>query len=286
MKKYLKPSSLLLALAMMLSLAGCGKSDEPAKSDGSESKGDPGKNQTVSEEYFQWEVRDPLICGLSESGAKQEELVIPKRCEGFNGAPFAGEEVQVKSVSFESDADIDLNGGLSCSDSLEYIKLPSGLTKIGEMEFWSSHALKEITIPASVKELGKYAFQADSKLEKVVIEADIPAINPHTFDNCTSLTEINLPDSITLIDEYAFFQCASLKEVTLPAGLKEIRGFAFANSGLEKVIVPAEVTLEKYDTTSFAQADHDVNIYVTEGSWMDQNFESVFDGAFNKLYSE
>lgn len=284
MKKHLRSATLLLALVMALSLAGCGKKETPPKQDGSGSQTETGKNQTVSEDYFEWDGE--LIRSLSKSGAKEDSVVIPKRCQGFNGAVFADVACEVKCVSFESDDDIDLNRGMSCSHTLEQITLPGSLSAIGGMEFWRCEALKEITIPAAVKDLGEYAFQAATSLEKVVFEGDIPDIKPHTFDDCTSLSEIVLPDSITKIDEYAFFQCTSLKEVTLPAGLQEIGGFAFANSGLEKLIVPADVTLTKYDTTSFVQPDHDVNVYVTEGSWMDQNFESVFDGAFIKNYTK
>ena len=58
-----------------------------------------------------------------------------------------------------------------------------------------------------------------------------------------------------------------------------------ANSGLETLHVPGAMTLEGYADTSFTQADHEVAVYVEEGSWADQNFDSVFSGAFAKNYS-
>ena len=284
MNVYLKTATLILTFAMALSLAGCGGKEDSSGQDSNPSKENQSVGTAVSEAYFEWDGN--LISALTESGMKQTEIVIPKRCTGFNGAVFASEECKVKSVSFESDSDFALNRGLSCSHTLEEIKLPSGLTKISDMEFWRCDALKEITIPSGVTEIGQYAFQDCASLKNVVIEGNPVDIKPHTFDLCSSLTEIILPDTVTKIDEYAFSNCTSLKEITLPSALTEIGGFAFANSGVEKVIVPSNLTLEKWDATSFVQHDHDVEIYVAEGSWMDQNFESVFDGAFNKHYTE
>ena len=280
MKKHLKIACILLTLTVMVSFAGCSKDKSAEHAEKTDFSG----NAEVSEDYFEW--NDNVILSLTESGMEQTEIVIPKRCTGFNGAIFAPDECKVKSLTFESDSDFELNGGLRSSHTLEQIKLPSGLTKISDMEFWRCDSLEEITIPAGITEIGKNAFQECASLKKVVIEGAVTEIKPHTFELCSSLSKIVLPGTVTKIDEYAFFNCNSLKEITLPAGLTEIGGFAFANSGVEKVIVPAELTLEKWDTTSFVQNDHDVEIYVAEGSWMDQNFESVFDGAFNKNYSK
>ncbi len=284
MKLYLKTAALISALVMALSLVGCGEAGASTAQDGAAGKEEQTAGTAASEEYFEWD--GDLISALTESGMNQSELVIPKRCTGFNGAVFAPDECKVKSVSFESDADFNLNSGFRCSASLEEIKLPSGLTKISDMEFWRCGALKEITIPAGVTDIGQYTFQDCSNLETVVFEGDLTEIKPHTFDLCRSLNKIVLPDTVTKIDEYAFAGCSALKEITLPTGLTEIGGFALANNGLEKVIVPSEVTLEKWDTSSFTQIDHDVEVYVTKDSWMDQNFESVFDGACNKNYTE
>ena len=287
MKKHLKIASLLLALTVAGSFAGCSKdegSEHAGKTENDAENADFSGNAEVSEDYFEW--NDNVILSLTESGAKQESLVIPKRCEGFDGMILASKENNVKYVSFESDNDILLDGAFSDACALESIKLPAGITEISNTEFRNCEKLEEITIPAGVTEIGKYAFKDCTGLKKVVFEGKVTNIKPHAFNGCSSLSDVVFPETVSEIGEYAFFECTALKEVILPAGLTEIGAFAFAGTGLEKVIVPSAVTFTKYDTTSFAQADHDIEIFVTEGSWMDQNFESVFDGAFNKNYSK
>ncbi len=138
MKVHLRIFAIVLTLVMAVSFAGCGKEGTSSNPADSPDKEEPGVSTAVSEEYFEWD--GDLISALTESGMKQTEIVIPKRCTGFNGAVFAADECQVKSVTFESDADFDLNRGLSCSHSLERVELPSGLTKISDMEFWRCDA--------------------------------------------------------------------------------------------------------------------------------------------------
>lgn len=330
MKKHQRISSCLLALMLTVFLSACGNQEMPSHPD--DAKSQDGQVQTVSasEDYFEWD--GDIIVDLTESGAQQTELVIPKRCKGFADSIFLSPENQVKSVSFESNEDVDLNGVFEYADRLENVTLPSGLTTLSPKEFSSCESLQKITIPAGVTEIPKYAFKNNTALKEVVFEGDITSIGDHAFEKCTSLTAIDLPASLSQMGEYAFcqcssldnivlpdavtqisghlfegcsslsgielkntitsigrdafYQCTALKEVTLPAGLTELGDTAFALNGLEKVTVPAEMTLTKYGTAVFGQEARDVSVTLTAGSWADQNFNDLFGEECPKNYSE
>lgn len=284
MKQRIRYINILLAGMMALCLVGCGGSDE-GKGSGTDSGNDDGETKEASlEDNFEWS--GDIIIALTDSGAEQESLIIPERCEGFNGLIFADKENSVKSVSFESDKDIDLNGVFSGADNLETVTLPAELTTIGDMEFWLCPALKEITIPAEVKTIGNRAFQDDQKLSKVVFLGELTSIMPYAFKGCSSLTEIELPNTITHIDEYAFNECTSLKEITLPESLKEVGEFAFGNNGLEILNIPSQLELVSYSSTSFIQAERKLEINVVEGSWADQNFDKVFEREIKNIVTD
>lgn len=272
----------LLCLMFIFCFIGCGK-DKTVNNEDVSSKDNSSVSASLSEDNFEWE--DNIIIALTETGAKQQAIVIPERCEGFNGSIFASIENDITSISFESDKNVELNGVFGCATNVKYIDLPNQLTTIGDCEFWLCAALEEIEIPASVVTIGKYAFQENTSLKEVRFIGSVESIEPHAFEGCSALNTIVFPDTIEVIDEYAFFECTSLKSITLPKELKMVGAFAFANSGITDITVPNEMSLEKYTTTSFVQADHDINIHVTEGSWIDQKFESVFDGAYNKQYN-
>lgn len=275
MKRARKLILLTVVMAMMLfCLSACG-GDEG----GNNSKVE-GNTPVSNEDYFEWDGN--IIIALTDEGAKQKNIVIPDRCEGFNGMIFADRENAAISVSFESDKDLDLNGVFTAASNLTEIDLPAELSVIGAQEFWVCTSLKKIEIPASVSVIGANAFQDNTSLTEVVINGNITKIEQYAFDGCSALTNINIPDSVSVIEKYAFYECTALTAITLPKSLSEVGEFSFANSGIIVINVPSEVELSAYANTSFVQADHEIAINVKSGSWMDLNFESVFDGAFVK----
>lgn len=277
MKKICAMICLLLSLVVLFS--GCGNKTENDVSDGNQNT--PIENMS-SEDFFEW--NDNIIIGLTEIGAKQKAISIPEKCEGFDGMIFADVENSIESVSFESDKDISLNGVFGSAEKIKAISLPQNLSKIDSMDFCLCSSLETITIPASVTEIGSYAFQNNKSLKSITFEGNITMIGAHCFDGCEQLISVVLPDTISQIGEYAFYNCASLKEITLPSSLTVVEKFSFGNTGIEEITIPQEVVLEKYDSTSFVQPDHNIDVYVYSGSWIDQNFDTVFSGAYIKNY--
>ena len=269
MKNKFKLINVFLGVIILMLITGCVNSKEV------ENMQDNSNTTTNIEDHFEWDGN--LIVGLTDEGARQESLVIPERCEGFNASIFLDKENNVKSVSFESDKDIDLRGVFYAAETVEYIYLPSNLTEIGPAEFGRCESLKEITIPKGVSVIEGGAFKDNTSLEKIVLQSNITSIGAYAFEGCSGLSSIDLPDTITSIGDHAFYECTSLKEVTLPKSLKEVGQLAFGNSGLETINVPAELQLTSYNSTAFVQLYRVLNVNVVAGSWADLNFDSVFE---------
>ena len=279
MKKLLTIICLLISL--MVLFTGCGNKTGSENNGTGDSQDLPVENVS-SEDFFEWD--DNIIIALTEKGAKQKAIVIPEKCEGFDGMIFADVENSIEAVSFESDKDIDLNGVFGSAEKIKTISLPKNLSKIGSMDFCLCSSLETISIPANVTEIGSYAFQDNKSLKSIIFEGNITTIGAHSFDGCELLTDIVFPDTISQIEEYAFYNCISLKKISLPSSLTIVEEFSFGNTGIEEITIPKDVVLEKYDSTSFVQPDHNINVYVYSGSWIDQNFDTVFSGAYIKNY--
>lgn len=242
-------------------------------------------NTEVSEDYFEWE--DNIIVGLTEEGMKQTTLVIPERCEGFESGAFSYSEM-LTTVTFENDEVItDLNSAFMACTSLENISLPTSLTIINDAEFNGCVSLLEIVIPSNVKEVEQYAFLRCESLRKVVFEGGTEVIGASAFYGLDALEEIVFCDSISTVEKHAFDGCSSVTSLTLPEGLKTVEKYAFYQMGLEEIIVPEGVEVESVDDTAFWQR-YVVPVYVTEGSWADENFNEIFhsdtSGAYEKMY--
>lgn len=272
MKKFI---ILVVAVIFMLCFSACGSNNTPTNNDDSDK--DSAYN---SEDNFEWDGN--LIVGLSDEGCDEKELAIPERCEGFGGAIFAEKDNAVEKVTFAGNGDISLNGVFTSANNIRFISLPEGLTKINNMDFWLCESLEEIEIPSSVTTVGEAAFQKCSSLKKVVFGDKLIEIQEYAFDGCSSLNTVVFADAIGTIGEYAFYECTSLEKIVLPKALKNVGAFAFANGALVEITVPEEVQLDAYDTTSFVQTNSTVKVIVKSGSWMDENFDGVFENGYIK----
>lgn len=273
MKKKLKFLGVILLSSAMF--FGCGQKSNVS----SQEKKQEEKKPEQKEEFFEWEGNE--IKGLTEEGKKQKEIVIPARCEGLQGFPF--HDTEVESVRFESDKDIPLNAALSLSN-LKTIELPAELTVIGDQEFWYCEALEQITIPGKVKSIGTFAFQQCTALKEVRVEGEsLTTIGNYVFDLCPSLERMNLPDSVTDIGKSVFENRRGMKgELTLPKSIKRIGDKAFLNTEITDVYIPEEVELEEIHELSFGAADISVTAHIKQGSWCDQNFDTVLAPVFGQ----
>ena len=73
------------------------------------------------------------------------------------------------------------------------IKIPEGVTKIGESAFEGCSALEEIEIPNEVTEIGSRAFSKCSSLKGIRIPDKVISIGTQVFEDCSSLEKVELP---------------------------------------------------------------------------------------------
>ena len=275
MKK--KILAVALVAAMVLSCVAC------AKDKGRSDRGSRDEESVTSDdrnEDFMYEPGDSgyRISGLSETGKTKESVVIPAGVE-LAGSISGG---VVKHVTFESDDDVKIVIFFANCDTLETVELPANLSVLSSFSGCSS--LKEITIPENVTEIPQACFSGCSDLETVVIEGNVTEIGRNAFFKCESLKTINLPDSITTIGDSCFKGCKNVSEITLPSGLKQVGQLAFADIGLQTIIVPEDLELETWHTAAFNQLRNNYTVKVKEGSWADIHFDEVFTNTAIKEY--
>ena len=119
------------------------------------------------------------------------------------------------------------------NSTLQTIKLPQGVTGIGNKSFTAFTALKSVVLPDGLTSIESYAFLY-----------------------CSALTSITLPASLTSIGFRAFRYCTSLKTVTCLAATPPGLGTEdFANcDALTAIQVPAG-SVDAYKETWFEYAD-------------------------------
>ncbi len=183
--------------------------------------------------------------------------------------------------------------------------IPSGVTSIGDFEFYECTSLTSITIPDSVTSIGYRAFFYCSSLESITIPDSVTSIGDGAFSGCSSLESITIPDSVTSIGEKAFYRCFSLNAVhmsdiaawcnisfgdyssnpliyahnlylngelvtdlVIPSGVTSIGMYAFSEcSRLESITIPSSVTSIGRGAFYFCSSLTSINFQGTKAQW-------------------
>ena len=100
---------------------------------------------------------------------------------------------------------------------LTTVKLPHGVTGLGEHAFWDCQNLTSIELPDGLTNIGRMALSDCQNLTSVNIPDGVTSIEPAAFNGCYSLTSIDLPTSVESIGSQAFSSCKKLASVTCRA---------------------------------------------------------------------
>ena len=129
------------------------------------------------------------------------------------------------------------------ANTIQAVRLGSGVTSIGNYAFYGCCSLASVTIPSGVTSIGTYAFNNCYSLASVTIPSEVTSIGNNAFYYCYSLASVTIPSGVTSIGTYAFNNCYSLVSITIPSGVTSIGTYAFNNcSSLASVTIPSGVT--------------------------------------------
>lgn len=195
-----------------------------------------------------------------------------------------------------------------CSN-LSTVTLNEGLLEIGDYAFAAQiseayadeadSSLETVNLPSTLTTMGDGIFAYDYALKNVnfATGSQITSLPGTTFEGCTGLEAIQLPASLTEITgrtqtSYGregrglFEGLTALKSVTFEEGsrLVSIGAMAFADSGLESIIIPSSVTTISYEafantnitTITIPRTVTIIDSYAFNGC---RNLESVYINA-------
>lgn len=147
---------------------------------------------------------------------------------------------------------------------LHSIKLPQGLTSIGDNAFDGSDIEDVIIFPNTLLSIGSNAFH-DSKIKGAYMPNSVSNVGSSAYSGCYWLENASWSSTATTIPSDCFYGCINLRTFEIPEGVTEIksdafynakffnprfphtlttiRSRAFFNSGIDELIIPEELTL-------------------------------------------
>ena len=156
---------------------------------------------------------------------------------------------------------------------IENYIIPNSVTTVESEAFYNNYDTK--SIKANRIAVGESAFEKCNKLDN--FDAHVTALAEYSFAYCGKLENIFLSNDILSIPNYAFFS-ARITKSPLVSGinLQSIGKYAFANTFLESVYIPGNVT----DIGSCAF----FNCYFLENVSLQPGLEKIGDSAFDTCY--
>ncbi len=115
----------------------------------------------------------------------------------------------------------------------ESVNFPQSLKKIGESAF-CQNSLVNIRLPDSIEYIGEQAFSLNRRLTTVVLPSNLTEIFDETFSYCFELRSIFVPESVTKIGSNAFYACEKLDNLILHKNV-EIGEDAFVRTKYEDI---------------------------------------------------
>ena len=156
------------------------------------------------------------------------------------------------------------NEEITSFDELQYF---TGLTSIGEYDFFWCPSLRSVIIPDNVTSLsdgftgtGMFtdapdgvfyvdkwacAYKGDVTPRIISIAEGTRGIANRAFNSLSysNLTTVRIPNSVEYIGDYSFRECSSLKSLTLGSSVKSIGNYAFEKcSQLAELFIPSSVS--------------------------------------------
>ena len=149
-------------------------------------------------------------------------------------------------------------------ERLSQLNIPSGVANIGGLAFFGCIGLKTLIIPKNVTNIEEMAFSSCSSLESIIVEDG--NLKYDSRNNCNAIIETQsktiiqgckstvIPSDINNIGAHAFADIKELRSIMIPDAVIYIGDGAFAESGLESLNIPKNVSrIVKY---AFQQCDN------------------------------
>ncbi|WP_234984042.1 leucine-rich repeat protein [Bacteroides togonis] len=110
-------------------------------------------------------------------------------------------------------------GHMGNNSTLQTLKLPQGVTGIGDYAFNHCSSLTSIDFPVALNTIGNYAFFGCSLLKSIEIPSGVTGIGAGAFGDCSSLsTATFLGETPPVHIGHVFYQYTALSDIYVPAG--------------------------------------------------------------------
>lgn len=184
------------------------------------------------------DTQDASICPFC-----QKAFVVEKAIKSFNETAPQNIGVRRTFHDYDSEFVVENNTLVRYNGFTQNeVKIPEGITAIGETAFQGMSNIESVHIPEGVELIGAGAFSGCKNLHSVHIPEGVLTIERDGFNGCTGLKSVTLPDSISKMEAGVFTGCTSLEEVNIPQNTEVLPWRIFEGcTSLKSISIPKKV---------------------------------------------
>lgn len=149
---------------------------------------------------------------------------------------MAFEATAIQSVTLNSDVPL----GLFAYGKLNYVKMTSNVTSIGNNAFYSCYQLTTVVMSDNIYSIGAQAFMGCKLLKDVALPKSLTSIGSKCFYE-TGIVEVDVPGTVEELPGLVFGECTSLMRITLHNGLKKIASNMIIDTLITSITIPSSV---------------------------------------------
>ena len=190
------------------------------------------------------DTQDASVCPFCNN-----PFIVEKAISSYNSAVPRDTDAKKASYSYDSDFVVERSvlvryNGYTQND----IKIPDGISVIGETAFQGMNNINSVYIPDGVEMIREGAFSGCKNLQSVRIPEGVEIIDRDVFNGCISLKAIEFPESVRNIEAGALAGCTSLESVNIPPQTELLPWRIFEGcTSLKYIVIPKKVkTIEDF----------------------------------------
>lgn len=177
------------------------------------------------------------------------------------------------------------------STSLDKLKLPSKIEKLGTGIIYGNTKIKSVIIPNTIKSMTDYYSSGSegalcgSEVTELVFEEGLKEIPYGAMNNMSKLEKVTIPYGATRIGDYALKNCKAITNIEIPETVTEIGNCVFENC------TNLTVFCNYFSHTAIACIDQQVefapllNKYKDDENKVIDRKKSIYNINTNSLYS-
>ncbi len=178
---------------------------------------------------------------VAEGTIPNAALVIPETFAGYTVTAIGD-----GAFSGQSFASIDLPDTIThigtdfCryANGMTELRLPAGLTHLGEGSFYELASLRELVLPDSLEVIEANCFFDVKELTSLTLPRNLRSLGNNCFYYFSSVQELVIPDSLEVISDNCFYESQALTSLTLPRNLRSLGRCCFCFAQVREVVIP------------------------------------------------